>query len=107
MAAKKRQLWYVGHADGLHAKVWVAADSWEQATVEAAKLWDVPWGTVAAYCVEFNRKPEMKNVCARCGRFFSGKETLCDACRKVQETEELRTRQCAVKDIRRLWAAGR
>lgn len=105
--AKKEMLWQVGHSEGRHFSVWVVADSWEQATVEAAKLWDVPWGRVAAYCVEVQKRSVLQNVCAVCGRFYYGAQPLCDACKKVQETEELRTRQCAVKDIRRLWAAGR
>lgn len=88
--AKKEKLYLVAHAEGEHARVWVRAENWELATVAAAELWGVPWKKVAADCVEADRKPVLTNVCARCGRFYNApsKVVLCEACRKVQETEE-------------------
>ena len=66
--ARKDQLYLVAHEDGDHAMVWVRAVNWELATVAAAELWGVPWGKVAAACVEADRKPMLSHICARCGR---------------------------------------
>lgn len=97
MASKKTAgvLWLVGHAKGAHTDVWVFAESWEKATLEAAKVWNAAWGKVAADCIEKNRKRAVQNVCARCGRIYYGDLPLCAACKKTQETEELRNRQYA------------
>lgn len=105
MAAKKDQLYLVGHAEGEHVKVWVRAANWELATVAAAKLWGVPWGKVAADCVEAGRKPVMAHVCARCGRFYNGASTevLCEACRKAQQTEEEQTARRRAAAYKRLY----
>ena len=104
MAAKKDQLYLVGHAEGEHAKVWVRAANWELATVAAAKLWGVPWGKVAADCVEAGRKPLLAHICARCGRMFNGGTAiLCEACRKAQQTEEEQTARRRAAAYRRLY----
>ena len=85
----KRVLWQVGHP--AHHKVWVEAVSWEQATVAAAAAWGAPWGKVAAECYLVQKKTALGGVCSSCGRFYhSPGEILCDACRKIQETENAR-----------------
>ncbi len=88
---EKRMLWLVGHQD--FAEVWVEAPDWPQATVEAAKIWDVPWGKVAAECFEVQKKALLGGVCARCGRFYNSRPPLCEVCRRTQETEARRDRQ--------------
>ena len=51
MATHKRDiLWEIG-CEG-HTDAWVVAESWELATVEAARFWGVPRRTVAARCEE-------------------------------------------------------
>lgn len=102
--ARKDQLYLVAHEDGDHAKVWVRAVNWELATVAAAELWGVPWGKVAAACVEADRKPLLSHICARCGRMFNGGTAiLCEACRKAQETEEEQTARRKAAAFRRLY----
>lgn len=66
MATKKQTfVWWVEHPD--HTVAVVIADNWEQATVEAAKWWEVPWGKVAARC-ELQKKDEvLHGVCCDCG----------------------------------------
>lgn len=87
MARKERSsVFLVGHPD--YQDVWVEAADWPLATVEAAKIWGVPWKEVAFYCVQRRRQDKLGGVCPRCGRFFnSGGMLLCDGCRKAQETE--------------------
>lgn len=40
------KIWWVAHP--AHTTAVVSAPSWELATVEAARWWDVPWREVAA-----------------------------------------------------------
>lgn len=88
---KQEYIWFVTHPE--HTTVPVLAPSWELATVQAAAWWGVPWGKVAALC-ECERKFEAVHcVCQRCGRWYSGKGTLCDPCEKILQTEEQRTRE--------------
>lgn len=88
---KKEYVWFVEHPE--HTTVPVIAASWEQATVQAAEWWGVPWGKVAARC-ECRRKFEAVHcVCQRCGRWFSGAGTLCEFCETLLKEEENRTRQ--------------
>ena len=94
MAEKKTRtiLWEVG-CEG-HVDAWVIAENWELATVEAARFWDVPWRKVAALCEPKKRiVGAPRNVCFRCRRTYSGPPPMCDACRKVMETEEARLRR--------------
>ena len=62
MAKKTEWLWFVA-CEG-HVTAPVIAESWEQATVEAAKFWGVRWGAVAAACELQEKRPVVKNVCA-------------------------------------------
>ena len=96
MAAAKDKtiLWEVG-CEG-HKDAWVIAPTWELATVEAAKFWEVPWREVAAYC-EMKRKivALARNICKRCGRYiFSGEPPLCDGCLKEAKLEEAELQRC-------------
>ena len=88
MAEKNKLiLWEVG-CEG-HLNVWVAAPNWEQATIEAAIFWGVPWREVAAYCVEKKRiEAPRRNICVRCKRIYYGKLPLCSVCEKVMKTAE-------------------
>lgn len=61
---------------------YVVADTWEQATVAAARFWGIPWGRFVAH-MELERKLEArKNVCIKCGRVFFGRGTMCQSCEK-------------------------
>lgn len=54
------------------------AESWELATVEAARFWGVPWGKVAALCECKRRIPGApRNVCCRCGKVYYGPAPMC------------------------------
>ena len=90
MASKKKDvLWWVKHPD--HTVAVVIADSWEQATVEAAKWWDVPWKTVAALC-ECEKKEELRRgVCCDCGGLLwnpEGVRARCGKCESIARAEE-------------------
>lgn len=88
-------LWEVG-CEG-HTDAWVTAENWEQATVEAAKFWEVPWREVAAQC-ELKQKiaGAPRNICCRCKRVYFGSPPMCGTCELVAKTEERRT-QLAMK----------
>ena len=81
MASKKQTyLWWVKHPD--HTVAVVIADNWEQATVEAAGWWEVPWGKVAALC-ECERKEELRRgMCCDCGAkiWSEGGRVRCALC---------------------------
>ncbi|MCQ2439455.1 MAG: hypothetical protein MJ074_06810 [Oscillospiraceae bacterium] len=94
MAEKKRKtiLWEVG-CEG-HTDAWVVAPNWEQATVEAARFWGVPWGQVASKCEQKNKIiGAPSNVCGRCGRIYYGVMPLCEACKLTVQTEEALLRE--------------
>ena len=66
MAGKKQiYIWWVKHPD--HTTAVVIAESWEQATMEAAKWWEVPWGKVVALCEEEKREALARGMCCDCG----------------------------------------
>lgn len=91
MAEKKNRLilWEVG-CEG-HVDAWVTAPNWEQATVEAARFWDVPWREVASRCEQKDKiVGAPRNVCCRCKRMYSGMPPMCGACEPVMKTEERR-----------------
>ena len=102
--ARKDQLYLVAHADGDHAKVWVRAVNWEQATVAAARFWGVRWGTVAAGCELQEKRPVVRNVCCKCGTIFSGSGVVCDHCRSEAEIEERRAKAAKQNYFRRMHA---
>ena len=91
MASKgKTYVWWVEHPE--HTVAVVVADSWEQATIEAAKWWDVPWGKVAAMCTEQRKEPLMRGMCCDCGaKVWSTGETRvrCAKCEAVARDKEL------------------
>jgi len=68
----KRIVWWVEHPE--HGLAIVEAPNWEQATVEAAKWWEVPWSKVAAMCEEKRREVLPRFVCAECGKIFYGRD---------------------------------
>ena len=98
--AKPMRVWQIGHPE--MGKTWVLAESWEQATVEAARGWGVPWGKVVAqmHCECSYRAA--KHVCARCGRIFNGDGALCSACEQTLETE----REQDKLRLRKTWYLG-
>lgn len=85
--ARKDILWEVG-CEG-HRDAWVVAESWELATVEAAKFWDVPWKEVASRC-EMKQKitGAPRNICCKCGKTYFGRPPMCTACEKNERFEE-------------------
>ena len=92
MATEKKQtwIWWVEHPD--HTDAVVIADNWEQATVEAAKWWEVPWGKVAAMCSVKKKEPLLRGVCCECGaKMWSpgGPRTRCAKCEAVARDREL------------------
>ena len=94
MAAAKDKtiMWEVGCPG--HKDAWVIAPTWELATVEAAKFWDVPWREVAAHCVEKQKiVSPPRNICKRCGHFFQGALPMCDVCKKEAKLEEAHLRR--------------
>ena len=85
--ASPDKIWWVTHPD--HNIAIVSAPNWEQATVEAAKWWDVPWKTVAAMCECHKTAAVQRNVCQRCGVIFHGQGVLCTKCGLVERDLEL------------------
>ena len=102
MAEKRKRdiLWEVG-CEG-HTDAWVIAENWELATVEAAKVWGLPWGKLVAEmrCVRSWRA--LRHICQRCGRYFNAEGMLCDACKKTLETER---EQTALR-LKKTWYMG-
>lgn len=97
MAKKEMRCWEVSHPD--LGKVWVAAESWELATVEAARVWGLPWGKLVAEmrCERSWRAP--RNICQRCGRIFNSEGLLCEACKKDSGDRAGADRAAAEKDL--------
>ncbi len=88
--AKPDRIWWVTHPD--HTITVVSAPNWEQATVEAARFWDVPWRKVAALC-ECHKTAEVnRNVCVNCGVIFHGEGPLCTKCGLIARDKEMNRR---------------
>ena len=81
------QVWWVDHPD--HHIAIVSAPNWEQATVEAAKWWDVPWREVAAMCECVKVEKIVRNICVDCGTIFHGEGPLCAKCAVAKRDREL------------------
>ena len=107
MARKKGKdwLWWV-RCEG-YPDVPVIAPDWERATVEAARLWCVPWAKVVARCELREKLPAMRCVCRRCSRIFHGKGTLCDDCLHALKVEAQRTAEYKKQYYRRQYAGER
>lgn len=91
----KNRIWQVNHPE--LGTVWVTAESWEKATVEAARLYGVPWGKVVAELTCERSCPAMRHICQRCKRIFNGEGAMCSACELVLETEREQTKQRLMK----------
>lgn len=91
MATEKSKdwLWWV-QCEG-YPDVPVIAVDWEQATAEAARLWNVPWARVASRCELREKRPVIRNVCQKCKQIFHGNGTLCDKCLSGLQFELERT----------------
>ena len=111
MATKKGTgtLWHI-RAEGF-GECYVAADNWEQATVEAAKAFRAPWRLVASKCEEISRSTYVRNVCPKCGRIFNREGVLCTLCLESERTyreEAARTaKAAAAREIRRFYREER
>ena len=111
MATKKGTgtLWHI-RAEGF-GECYVAADNWEQATVEAAKAFRIPWRLVASKCEEIGRSTYVRNVCPKCGRIFNREGVLCTLCLESECTyreEAARTaKEAAAREIRRFYRRER
>ena len=93
MGAKKKEtfVWWVSHPD--HTVAGVVADNWEQATVQAADWWEVPWGKVAALCEMEKKEPLMRGMCCECGAkvWSDGRRVRCAMCEaKARDAEQRR-----------------
>ena len=91
MASKKETfVWWVKHPD--HTVAVVIADNWEQATVEAAKWWEVPWGKVVAQCECERKEPILRGVCCECGEKMwsptGEKRPRCGKCEALASAKE-------------------
>ena len=62
------------------------------ATVRAAEWWEVPWGTVAAYCTEQKKEELVRGMCCDCNAKMwadSGKRVRCPTCEAKARDREL------------------
>ena len=84
------KIWWVAHP--AHTTAVVSAPSWELATVEAARWWDVPWREVAALCECLRTEKVRRNVCVGCGMIFHGTGPRCAKCEAARRDDELRRR---------------
>lgn len=91
-------VWWVDHPE--HTVAPVIAPNWEQATVEAAKWWEVPWKKVAATCSLKNKDRIKHGVCCECGGTTwdpVGTKVRCSKCeaiaRQKEETQRARNRR--------------
>ena len=94
--ANKRQtfVWWVKHPD--HTVAVVIASNWEQATVEAAKWWEVPWGKVASTCECEKKEPILHGTCCDCGNKMwspiGDVRVRCAKCESIARSNELSRR---------------
>lgn len=96
-ARKRDYLWFIT-APG-HVQVPVVAPDWEQATVEAARFWGVPWAKIFCQCELVRKSEVLRNVCIRCKRHFNGEGVECEPCQKLRAIEEKEAQAAA----RRYW----
>ena len=78
MAKDREAVWRVRHPD--HGETVVRAADWQQATVEAAFWWEVPWKKVAADCDVVKIGDIPRNVCVDCGKVFNREGMRCEIC---------------------------
>ena len=85
-----QHLWWVRHPEcGLAV---VDAPNWEQATVEAAAWWAVPWREVAALCECEREEIVPRHVCICCGKIFNGSGFRCTKCEIIERDKRLNQR---------------
>ena len=96
-ARKRDYLWFIT-APG-HVQVPVVAPDWEQAPVEAARFWGVPWAKIFCQCELVRKSEVLRNVCIRCKRHFNGEGVECEPCQKLRAIEEKEAQAAA----RRYW----
>ena len=88
--APPQHLWWVRHPEcGLAV---VDAPNWEQATVEAAAWWEVPWKEVVALCECEREEVVPRHVCICCGKIFNGDGFRCAKCEIVERDKRLNQR---------------
>ena len=81
------RVWWVRHPR--YGTAVVSAPDWEQATVEAAKWWEVPWREVAALCECDRTEAVTRNICVDCGVIFHGEGLFCSRCFAARRDEVL------------------
>lgn len=87
--AKTLYLYKVRHPD--HCQAPVVAENAEQATVQAAKLWGVPWGRVVFYCDVAREGEILPHVCPRCRKYNAYNDRVyCARCQAEIDHEEER-----------------
>ena len=89
------RVWWVRHPR--YGTAVVSAPDWEQATVEAAKWWEVPWREVAALCECDRTETVTRNICVGCGVIFHGEGLFCSRCFTARRGEVL---QCSARERR-------
>ena len=96
----QRIIWWVEHPKlGLAI---VQAPNWEQATVEAAKWWEVPWAKVVAMCEEKRREILPRCICVDCGSTFWGQDggrVRCAVCESIAKNAAAKRKA----DNKRFW----
>ena len=99
-AESQRIVWWVEHP--AHGLAIVQAPNWEQATVEAAKWWDVPWGKVAALCEEKRHEVLPRCICVDCRQPYwghDGDRVRCAVCENIARNAAAKRKA----DNKRFW----
>lgn len=79
----------------------VTAETPEQATVEAARFWGIPW-TRALQDMDVEQGRELpRRLCPRCGNYvFESQEDYCEKCRRELAVEKENLRRRAARYFR-------
>ena len=83
-APEKVRSWRVTHPE--HGEIMVCADTAEEAGVEAARLWGVPWTKIAAMLDAEDHGVSWRVTCPACSRVFPSateRAGRCPACEKL------------------------
>lgn len=98
-------IWWVSHPD--HTVAVVRAQNWEQATVEAAEWWGVPWAKVASMCEARKMERAPRCVCVKCGIVFHGESLRCARCEAEARDAELNYQEQNRRYWREMWPRKR
>ena len=97
ITGRPRFLWMVRlHTPDKVMTLPVAAETQEEATVEAAKFWGISWASAVRDMEVEKRSEYPKRLCPRCGNYLWDPEAdYCEKCRRelAVEQENLRRRK--------------